>query len=83
MKTLTISEAANFLHVSKYVMRELAAKGEVPGAKVGREWVFTDEGLETYLRELVSRQTAARRGGDTAVSTVYRRLKRAAPALHG
>lgn len=29
----------------------LARRGEVQGAKVGREWVFTDEALAELLRK--------------------------------
>ena len=62
MKTLNLETAAEFLNISADTMRDLAADGTVPGAKIGKCWVFTDEDLETYVRDEVRRQTAERRG---------------------
>lgn len=67
MKTLNLETAASFLFVSEYTLQELAASGTVPGAKIGKCWVFTDEDLEAYVRDEVRRQTAERRGGKLSV----------------
>lgn len=65
MKTFDLEEAAAFLRVSKDSMRDMADSGKVPAAKIGPtagyRWVFTDEALEEYLREEVTRQTRDRR----------------------
>lgn len=53
MKVLNLAEAAEFLRLSPYTLRELVSAGKVPGAKVGGEWRFTDESLEAYMRKLV------------------------------
>ncbi|MER2540014.1 MAG: helix-turn-helix domain-containing protein [Azonexus sp.] len=63
MKTLNLETAADFLNISADTMRDLAADGTVPGAKIGKCWVFTDEDLDAYVRDEVRRQTAERRGG--------------------
>lgn len=65
MKTYDLKGAAEFLHVSPDSMRDMADSGRVPAAKVGPttgyRWVFTDEGLEEYLRNEIRVQTAKRR----------------------
>lgn len=65
MNTLDLQGAAAYLHVSKDSMRDMADSGKVPGAKVGptngRQWIFTEESLDDYLREEIKRQTAERR----------------------
>lgn len=55
MKTLDIIEAADFLHCSDDTIRELVASGELPGAKVGRKWVFVDVDLVEWLRTQYAR----------------------------
>lgn len=62
MKTYDVSGAADFLQTSKDTIGDLAGCGALAGAKIGKNWVFTDEALESYLRDEVSRQTAERRG---------------------
>ena len=49
-----VLHAANFLGIHKETARDLAARGELPGAKVGRAWRFLEEDLVTYLRSLYS-----------------------------
>jgi hypothetical protein len=40
MKTLNLREAAAFLHMHPEEVRMRAKHGIIPGAKVGRRWVF-------------------------------------------
>lgn len=53
---IPLTEAAQRLGCSREHLMRLARRGEVSGAKVGREWVF----LEENLRELVARRTPIR-----------------------
>lgn len=76
MKTLGIEAAAAFLLISADTLKDLAADGSVPGAKIGREWLFIDEDLEKYARDAVRRQTAERRGTKAHVATEATRLRR-------
>lgn len=50
----------------------MADSGKMPAAKIGpttgRCWVFTDEGLEEYLRSEIKKQTAVRRGEKPAMT---------------
>lgn len=45
-----VEEAAEFLGVSTWTVREQARGGRLPANKVGREWRFSREALEEYLR---------------------------------
>ncbi len=61
MKTLDLEQAADFLKVSPSTAQEMAASGKLPGAKIGRAWVFLVEDLVEYLREQVCIQREVRR----------------------
>ena len=52
MKTLNLQEAAAFLHVHPETLRASACVGRIPGAKVGRAWVFIEDDLAGHLRSL-------------------------------
>lgn len=80
MKTFNIEQAAEFLNISTDTMKDLAGSGVVPGAKIGKAWVFADELLEEYLREEIRQQTAERRGlvnaEPTKIPTAYTKTVR-------
>src|SRR5919202_1148379 len=46
---LTLDEAAELLRVEPRTLRALAARGEAPGRKIGREWRFSRQGLLDWL----------------------------------
>ena len=77
MKTLSLEGAAAHLNVSPDTMRDLAANGDVAGAKIGKAWVFTDEALEEYIREEIRQQTAGRRPALASVERVIARMEAA------
>jgi hypothetical protein len=52
MKTLNLDEAAIFLKMTPEALRLKAKRGEVPGAKPGKCWVFSEDDLAEYLRSL-------------------------------
>src|SRR4029077_9838800 len=54
MKTLTLQEAAALLKMTSEGLRLKAIKGEIPGAKPGKRWVFSEDDLAEYLRSLYS-----------------------------
>lgn len=60
MRTLDIDECAEFLKIDRSTALELAGKGELPGAKIGRPWVFLEEDLVEYLRAQVRAQQRKR-----------------------
>jgi len=40
MNTLNLKQAAAFLHMHPEEVRSRAKRGLIPGAKIGRRWVF-------------------------------------------
>ncbi|OZB83550.1 MAG: hypothetical protein B7X28_02000 [Halothiobacillus sp. 13-55-253] len=50
MNTLTLKQAAALLKIHPVTLQEKARAGEIPGAKVGRAWVFVDVDLIGYIR---------------------------------
>lgn len=42
MKTFGLHDAADFLNISIDTMKDFAQNGIVPGAKIGKSWVFID-----------------------------------------
>lgn len=58
--TLDIVECAEFLKIEKQYALKLASEGKLPGAKVGRAWVFLVDDLVEYLRQQVRLQQSAR-----------------------
>jgi hypothetical protein len=59
MKTLDLRQAAAALKLHPEELRRRAKRGLVPGAKVGRAWVFFQDDLVDYLRSLYSRPRQA------------------------
>lgn len=53
-KTLDLGGAAQFLGIHTETLRQRAACGVVPGAKVGKSWRFLEDDLVIYLRSLYS-----------------------------
>ena len=50
MKTLSLNEAAAFLHMHPEELRRRAKLGLAPGGKVGKCWVFLEDDLADYVR---------------------------------
>jgi excisionase family DNA binding protein len=61
MATFGIEEAADFLRIERVYALKLAGQGILPGAKIGKAWVFLEEDLRDYLRNEVKRQQMLRR----------------------
>lgn len=67
--TLDLPQAAKFLCASARKTQELAAAGAIPGAKIGKRWIFRRVDLEAYLAASIERQTEARRTRGAAAPT--------------
>ncbi|MDE3208630.1 MAG: helix-turn-helix domain-containing protein [Pseudomonadota bacterium] len=50
MRTLTLKEAAEFLHVHPVTLLRMTRNGKIPAAKPGKCWVFIDIDLLDWLR---------------------------------
>jgi excisionase family DNA binding protein len=59
MQTLDLIGAAQFLRIHPEELRQRAKAGKIPGAKVGRRWVFLEDDLADYLRSLYSQPRQA------------------------
>jgi len=70
MRTYDINEAADFLKVDRSTALDLANLGSLPGAKVGRAWVFMEDELVAYLRDVTRRQTQVRRANAEAAQAL-------------
>lgn len=49
MNTLDLLEAADFLLMNAEVLRRKTSKGDVPGRKTGKRWVFIKEHLADWV----------------------------------
>ena len=50
MRTLTLDQAAEFLHVHPVTLLRMAQSGKVPAVKPGKCWVFIDIDLADWMR---------------------------------
>lgn len=71
MKTLNLEDCAAFLKIDPSTAQKLAARGELPGAKIGRAWVFLEDDLVAYLRSKVHAQMSERKIATTPTKAVY------------
>jgi excisionase family DNA binding protein len=83
MKTYDIHEAADFLKIDRSTALELANLGTLPGAKVGRAWVFMEDELVAYLRDMTRKQTQARRAYAEAAAVIDRTQQEPRPRRRG
>ena len=56
MATLTLQQAAALLKVHPVTLQDKARAGEIPGAKIGRAWVFVEIDLLEYIRSQYRRR---------------------------
>jgi hypothetical protein len=56
MQTLTLQEAADFLKIHPVTLLEKANAGIVPGAKIGKRWVFVTIDLIEHIRSQYPRR---------------------------
>ena len=56
MDTLNLKQAAEFLHIHWVTLTLKARAGSIPGAKIGRRWVFLKIDLEEHIRSQYPRR---------------------------
>ncbi|MDA8384318.1 MAG: helix-turn-helix domain-containing protein [Betaproteobacteria bacterium] len=56
MNTLTLREAAALLKIHPVTLLTKAKAGEIPGAKIGKCWVFVEIDLIQHIRSQYSRR---------------------------
>lgn len=47
---MSVVEAAAYLGVSPFSLRKLAREKRIPAGKIGRQWRFSKEDLDGFLR---------------------------------
>jgi excisionase family DNA binding protein len=55
-KILTVEEVAEYLRLNKQTVTRMAARGEIPGIKFGREWRFRKSDIEAKFDREVNKQ---------------------------
>lgn len=81
MDTFNVEQCAAFLHVDRTTILKLAGDGALPGAKIGREWVFLKDDVVDFFRAEVRRQQQERTERKQAASdlTIAVSATRSAP----
>ena len=64
----TVGDVAAFMRVSRETVYRLAARGELPGRKVGRIWRFTRTAIENYLSKDIGAESLRDSNGDGPAS---------------
>jgi excisionase family DNA binding protein len=73
VRTFDINEVAAFLKVDRTTALSLAGSGQLPGAKIGRAWVFLESDVVAYLKGEVERQSEERRRAAGMLEEISRR----------
>lgn len=84
IETMNSEQCGELLHCTPKHVEELAREGEIPGTKIGREWIFVRADLLAYLAERGREEAAERRRKRTAgavQSAPIKSRRRAPPAL--
>ena len=72
MRTLTLQDAAALLQLHPTILAARAKAGLIPGAKLGRRWVFLDVDLIEYLRGRYAPRALQELGGWECAEMVRR-----------
>lgn len=62
MKSIYLEEACKILNAESSRVLELAQSGQLPGARIGRSWVFMEDMVYDFLRQTIDEQTKQRLG---------------------
>jgi len=79
VQTFDLNQAADFLKINSCTAQKMAAAGELPGAKIGRAWVFFEDDLASWLREQVKMQQKQRCTRYSSAITSSQSLTQASP----
>lgn len=71
-ETMDLPTVAEYLGAKAETISQLARKGELPGAQIGKGWIFLREDVLAFLRNRIAAETEARRtakqGGEVQMS---------------
>lgn len=60
-ETMDLATVASYLGARTETVAQLARKGELPGAQIGKGWIFLREDVLRFLRDRIARETESRR----------------------
>jgi len=60
-ETMDLQTAAAYLGARAETISQLARKGELPGAQIGKGWIFLREDVLDFLRKRIAEETEKRR----------------------
>lgn len=84
IETMNSEQCGELLHCTPKHVEELAREGEIPGTKIGREWIFVRSDMLAYLAERGREEAAERRRKRTARASqpvAIKPRRRTPPAL--
>lgn len=61
LETINSQECAELMHCTSERVEEMARSGEIPGLKIGRNWLFVRGDLLAYLAEKAREEAQMRR----------------------
>lgn len=82
-RTFDINECAEFLKIERTHALKLAGEGKLPGAKVGKSWVFLEDDLIAYLSALVQNQMRERQSAVDADDRLGRTISQRDSGISG
>lgn len=62
-ETIRAAEVAELLNCTEEQAEELTRKGEIPGTKFGKSWIYVRSDLLAYVAERARREAEERRKG--------------------
>lgn len=65
-----VPDAACYLGVERKRVLELANTGELPGARIGKAWIFDPRDVHEFRAQQIAKQTAQRRVANTSVGSL-------------
>lgn len=60
-ETLGVEEAATLLRAEPATVMQFARRGELPGTRIGKSWVFLRDDVMAFLRMQIAQDTEERR----------------------
>jgi excisionase family DNA binding protein len=60
-ETMDVCETATLLHAESETVLQFARRGELPGTRIGKSWVFLREDVIAFLKNQIAKDTEQRR----------------------
>lgn len=83
MKPIQLEDVCILLNAERTRVLELAQQGEIPGAKIGKSWIFIEEMVVESLKEIIIKQTQTRKNKNKTLNTLANEPLGADPTITG